>query len=151
MILAFAAGYIAIKNSDFSRLVDSDSTSGRETGIRNAWNMFLGSDLFGKIFGSGFMYEQLHSDTVGAHLVYLTLLVSTGLIGMTLVVLIFASTFRRVRGDIPLALCSFAFVRTFFEGMDYYIYIPLILGTIIFNCFELNGRSCNELFAVKKR
>ena len=70
---------------------------------------------------------------------------------MTLVVLIFASTFRRVRGDIPLALCSFAFVRTFFEGMDYYIYIPLILGTIIFNCFELNGRSCNELFAVKKR
>lgn len=150
LVLLMVLGYIAIKNSEFSRLIDGDSTSGREVGIENAWNMFLGSDTFGKLFGNGFMYEQLHSDTIGAHLVYATFLVATGIVGTALIAALFASTFFRIRGSVPLALCAFAFVRTFFEGLDYYIYIPLILGTVIFNRFELNGRSCNELFGRKK-
>ncbi len=146
LIIAAVLGYIAIKNSDFNRLIDGDSTSGREEGIRNAWNMFLGSDAFGKIFGNGFMYEELHSDTIGAHLVYAAYLVSTGLIGTFLVALIFITSLAKVRGSLPFALCVFATARTFFEGLDYYIYIPLILGIAIYNCYERKGRNSDELF-----
>lgn len=146
LIAALILGYIVIKNSDFNRLIDEDSTSGREIGIRNAWNMFLGSGVFEKIFGNGFMYEELHSDTIGAHLVYVAYLVSTGLIGAFLIALIFITSLAKVRGSLPFALCVFATARTFFEGLDYYIYIPLILGIVIYNCYERKGRNSDELF-----
>lgn len=139
-------GYILLKNSELSRLVDGESTSGREVGIKNAWEMFATSDLFGKIFGNGYLYEAAHSDTIGAHMVFAAYLVSTGIIGCGLIIMIFISSMLRIRSNAAWAFLVFAFIRCFFEGLDYYIYIPLILAHIINNYSLIYGRKENELF-----
>ena len=122
--------YYLIKNSELSRLVDGDSTSGRDEGIKHAWELFLQSDLLGKVFGHGYGFEAENSDEIGAHLVYVSYLLSVGIIGTLLITLMFVQAFRNIRSPIPLALWSAAFLRTFFEGLDYYIYIPLLLSVI---------------------
>ena len=50
--------YFLIKNSSMSRIVDGESTSGRDEGIRRALRTYQNADLFGKIFGCGFTYEE---------------------------------------------------------------------------------------------
>lgn len=149
-ILLFIIGCVVVfsllKHSDMSRLVDGESTSGRDEGIENAWHMFLDSSLTGKIFGNGFMYESTHSDSIGAHLVYATFLVSSGVVGTALISFMFLVCFNHIRTTIPLSLAVFAFSRTFFEGLDYYIYIPLILAVVLYHYQKFNGRSVNGLF-----
>lgn len=142
----FIIAYYLLKNSDLSRLVDAESTSGREDGIEAAWQMFLDSDLRGKLFGNGFMYESSHSDSIGAHLVYATFLVSSGIVGAALIFFLFLAGLRRIKTTIPLSLLGFAFTRTLFEGMDYYIYIPLILAVILYHYQRFNRRFVRELF-----
>ena len=146
VVISCIVAYYLIKNSQFSRLIDGESTSGRDIGIKHAWQLFLNSDLFGKIFGNGFGYEEAHSDTIGAHLVYATFLVSSGLVGCMLIILMFVKTFARIKGAVPYALFAVALSRTFFEGLDYYIYIPLILSVISYNYMRLSGRTAYELF-----
>lgn len=149
-IIFCIAVYFILKNSELSRLIDGESKSGRDDGIRRAWQMFLSSDMFGKIFGNGYGYEIAHTDDgIGAHLVYATYLVSSGIIGSGLIICMFLSSFLRVKGAIPYAFFGFAFLRTFFEGLDYYIYIPLLLSVIIYNYSLIYGRDCSELFSRK--
>ena len=147
-ILSCIILYYLIKNSELSRLVDGDSTSGRDDSIKHAWELFLQSDLLGKIFGHGFGFEGENSEEIGAHLVYVSYLLSIGIIGTFLITLMFVQAFRNIRGPIPLALWSAAFLRTFFEGLDYYIYIPLILSMVISTYVKRRGRKGNELFGV---
>ena len=144
-ILICIASYYLLKNSELSRLIDGDK-SGRDDGIKHAWQLFLSSDLFGKIFGNGYAYEGLHTEGVGAHLVYTSYLLSTGMVGCLLIVWMFIGSGLRIKGTIPLALFICAFMRTFFEGLDYYIYIPLILSMIIYNYSVIYGRKEDELF-----
>ena len=151
MIAGLIAAYFIIKNSSFSRLVADDSTSGRENGIENAFEMFLGSDIMGKLFGNGFLYEKIHSDDVGAHLVYATFLVSSGLVGAGLIAMIFISSARLVKGSVAFSLFAQAFIRTFFEGLDYYIYIPLILAICLSQYQRMYGRSYLEVFYGKTK
>lgn len=84
------------------------------------------------------------------HVVYMTYLLSTGIIGCSLVVLMFVLVGLRVKGSIPYAFFFCAFLRTFFEGLDYYIYIPLILSAIIYNYSINAGREAYELFTEKR-
>ena len=144
-VFMFLAGciivYFLLKNSDMSRLVDAESKSGRDDGIETAWGMFLESGFIGKVFGNGFMYENKHSDSIGAHLVYATFLVSSGLVGAALISSLFLVCFKHIRTTIPLSLLGFAFARTFFEGLDYYIYIPLIMAVIFYHYQIFYGRS----------
>ena len=147
LLIAFCLlGYFLLKNSELSRLVDGESTSGRYDGIKKSWVMFLNSDFFTKLFGSGFAGAFQNQEEVGAHLVYATFLISTGLIGAVVVLLMFLSSFRMVRGSVPLAFLVFAFLRTFFEGLDYYIYIPLIISVIIFIYTKRTGQEGGTLF-----
>ena len=150
-VFLFLAGcvivYYLLKNSEMSRLVDAESTSGRDEGIENAWKLFLDSNFTGKLFGNGFQYERNHSASIGAHLVYATFLVSSGIIGTTLISLMFLSGIKNIRTMIPLSLLVFAFMRTFFEGLDYYNYIPFIVSVIIYHYQKYYGRSVNGLLS----
>ena len=141
------ASYYLIKNSELSRLVDGESTSGREIGFRRAWEMFVGSDYFGKLFGNGFMFESRHSDEIGAHLVYLNFLVSSGIVGTLFIVAIMLSSLRHIKGCIPYALYSLALIKTLFEGMEYNFYAALILAVITYNYTITYGGSIDELFS----
>lgn len=144
--LALTAGYFLIKNSVLSRLVDSDNLSGRDDGIEHALELFRRAPLAGKIFGNGILYERLNTEGVGVHFVYLTYLLEAGILGMTLVILIFLFSIVSTRGEIAWSLLLLALSRTFFEGMDYYIFIPLILSICLSNYEHMTGRSCRELF-----
>lgn len=150
LIVVCVAGYYLLKNSELSRLVDGDSTSGRDVGIKEAWQMFLNSDMFGKIFGNGYLYQEQHIDGVGAHLVYVGYLVAVGIIGTGFVVIMFLSAGLKIRGGTAKAFWLFGFLRTFFEGLDYYIYIPLLLAVMIYNYTYLYGRNTYELFSGKQ-
>ena len=126
--------YVWLVNSPLNRLIDVESTSGRDSGIENAWDMFLTADSFEKAFGRGFSYEMQHADGAGAHLVYMQYLVACGIWGATLIVLIFVSVLKRCQGgDISFPLAVLGIMRTFFEGLDYYVYIPLILSLMVAN------------------
>ena len=133
--------YHLIQNSELSRLIDGDSTSGRDDGIKHAWELFRKSNLFERIIGHGFGFEGENSDEIGAHMVYLSYALSIGIIGVSLITLIFVQTLRSIRDPISLAFWSVAFFRTFFEGLDYYIYIPLVLAVIEHNYSKLTGRA----------
>lgn len=146
LIVSYVAIYYLLKNSDLSRLVDGESTSGRDEGIEAAWQLFLGSDWFGKIFGNGFGYEFQQTQEIGAHLVYLGYLVSMGIIGSGLTAMTFISSARHSFGAGAHALILTAFLKTLFEGADYNVFIPLILGVVICNYSRVTGRRYYELF-----
>ena len=150
-ILFFAllcvAGYFLIKYSAVSRLVDSDNLSGRDESIEHALLLFREAPLAGKIFGNGIDYEAAHTEGIGVHFVYLTYLLEAGIVGASMIVLIFVQAARNIRGEIQWTLFAFALSRTFFEGMDYYIFIPLILSICISNYERIYGRSGKELFS----
>ena len=146
LIIAFAAGYFLIKNSMVSRLVDNKNMSGRDEGIQHALDLFRQAPLLGKIFGNGIMYESNHTVGIGVHFVYLTYLLESGIVGTTLIILIFVTAVKNIRGEIQWTLFALALSRTFFEGMDYYIFIPLILSICISNYERLYGRPSQELF-----
>lgn len=145
------AGYLMIKHSAVSRLVDGENLSGRDTGIEHAILLFRQASLAGKIFGNGMLYESLHTEGAGVHFVYLTYLLEAGIIGAALIILIFLRTMKNIRGEIQWSIFMIALSRTFFEGMDYYIFIPLILSVCISNYERLYGRSCKELFYSRRQ
>ena len=147
LLVLYIGTYFALKNSELSRLIDTDSTSGRDEGIEAAWQLFLNSDLFGKIFGNGFGYETMQTGEIGAHLIYVGYLVSMGLIGSGLTACMFFASFRRIFGSGAFALAAVAFLKTFFEGADYNVFIPLILGVVICNYTRVTGRKYYELFS----
>ena len=130
-ILFCVVSYYLIKNSELSRLVDTDSTSGRDEGIEHALELFRASDMFSKVFGHGYLYET--ENTVGAisHSVFTNYLLATGIIGTGLIVLIFIMSFLEIHGSIASSLLAMGTLRLFFELLDYYIYVPLILAFII--------------------
>lgn len=144
------AGYFLIKNSAVSRLVDGDNLSGRDEGIKHAIELFKQASIPGKIFGNGKLYEGQNTKGIGVHFVYLTYLLEAGLIGMSLIILTFVRGMKNIRGEIQWSIFMVALSRTFFEGMDYYIFIPLILSICISNYELLYGRSCKELFWRKR-
>lgn len=149
-VLFCIAAYYLLKNSELNRLIDGESKSGRDDGIKYAWNLFLNSDWFGKMFGNGFSYEATNTEGIGAHLVYMTYLLSTGIVGCALITLMLIISGLRIKGSIPSALFACAFLKTFFEGLDYYIYIPLILSMIISNYSYIYRRNADELFIERK-
>lgn len=130
-ILFCVVSYYLIENSELSRLVDTDSTSGRDEGIEHALELFRASDIFSKVFGHGYLYET--ENTVGAisHSVFTNYLLATGIIGAGLIVLIFLMSFLEIHGSIASSLLAMGTLRLFFELLDYYIYVPLILAFII--------------------
>ncbi len=144
--LAVAAVYFLLKNSVLSRLVDSENLSGRDESMEHAVELFFRAPFAGKIFGNGMLYESANTEGIGVHFVYLTYLLEAGIIGMVLVILIFLQALLRTRGEIQLSMLIFALSRTFFEGMDYYIFIPLILSLCLSNYEKMTGRPCRELF-----
>ena len=146
IVILFVVGYILIKYSAVSRLVDSENLSGRDDGIEHALLLFRQASLPGKIFGNGINYESAHTEGVGVHFVYLTYLLEAGIVGAVMIVLIFVQAARNISGEIQTALFAFALSRTFFEGMDYYIFIPLILSICISNYERIYRRSGKELF-----
>lgn len=146
-VLVIVTGYYLIKYSAVSRLVDSDNLSGRDDGIEHALFLFRQAPVFGKIFGNGIVYEGNNTEGIGAHFVYLTYLLESGIIGASMIVLIFIQAARNLQGEIPWSLFAFALSRTFFEGMDYYIFIPLILSICISNYERLYGRPGRELLS----
>ena len=146
LVLAYIAVYYLLKNSDLSRLVDGESKSGRDEGIKDAWNIFLRSGMFEKVFGSGFGYEATQIEGIGAHFVYVSYLVSMGIIGSGLTAITFLSSARRSFGAGAFALIITAVLKTFFEGADYNVFIPLILGVVICNYTRVTGRKYYELF-----
>lgn len=148
-MILLVVSYVLIKNSELSRLIDTDSKSGRDECIQHAWELFLGSDAKSKILGNGYLFERENTTGIGVHLVYLTYLLSTGIIGTTLIALMFVSSGLRIRGCASYSLFIIAFMRTFFEGLDYYIFIPLILSIIISNYSRTHGGSSSELFGGK--
>lgn len=154
-ILSFAVfcivGYLMIKASAVSRLVDGENLSGRDTGIEHAILLFRQASITGKIFGNGMLYESLHTEGIGVHFVYLTYLLEAGIIGTVLIILIFVRTMKNIRGEIQWSVFMIALSRTFFEGMDYYIFIPLILSICISNYESFYGRSCQELFYSRRQ
>lgn len=137
--------YVLIKNSVFSRLIDSESLSGRDVGMQHAIELFRQAPLFGKIFGNGMLYEGDNTEGIGVHFVYLTYLLESGIIGTIMLILIFVTAARNIRGEISWSLFALALSRTFFEGMDYYIFIPLILSICISNYERLYDRPGSEL------
>ena len=146
LVVAYIVIYHLLKNSDLSRLIDAESKSGRDEGIEAAWNLFLNSDWFGKIFGNGFGFEEMQTGAIGAHNVFVGYLVSMGLIGSGLTALMFISSARRAFGGGAYALIATAFLKTMFEGADYNVFIPLILGVVICNYTRVTGRNYYELF-----
>lgn len=144
-ILLCVTAYFLLKNSPLNRLIDGD-TSGRDDGIEYAWQLFRNGDIFNKVFGFGYLYETEH--TVGAisHTVYTNFLLSTGLIGAGLIVLLLLCSYKRIKGSLAYAFFAGAFLRTFFEILDYYIYIPLILSIIIFNYSKVYKRPESDVF-----
>ena len=144
-------GYYLIDNSAANRLVDSEHLSGRDDGIRHAIYLFQQASPLGKIFGNGLLYESANTEGLGVHFVYLTYLLEAGIIGTTLIVLIFLYSARIIHGEVQWALFIFAFSRTFFEGMDYYIFIPLILSICLSNYEWLYNQSCTLLFWSRNR
>lgn len=146
-VLIVVAGYYLIKYSAVSRLVDSENLSGRDDGMEHALLLFRQAPLFGKIFGNGIVYEGNNTEGIGVHFVYLTYLLESGIVGASLIVMIFIQAARNLHGEISWYLFAFALSRTFFEGMDYYIFIPLIISICISNYERLYGRPCGELFS----
>lgn len=146
-ILICIAGYYLIKHSAVNRLVDSENLSGRDEGMEHALLLFRNAPLLGKIFGNGVDYEVAHTEGAGVHFVYLTYLLEAGIVGATMVVMMFVQAARNMHSEIQWALFVFALSRTFFEGMDYYIFIPLILSICISNYERIYGRSDKELFS----
>lgn len=142
--------YILIKNSAFSRLVDSESMSGRDEAMNHARELFRQASLFGKIFGNGMLYEESNTVGAGVHFVYLTYLLEAGIIGTILLILIFVTAVRSIHGEFSWTLFIFALSRTFFEGMDYYIFIPLILSICITNYERLFNRPWSELLSRRR-
>lgn len=140
------AGYLMIKHSAVSRLVDGENLSGRDTGIEHAILLFRQASLPGKIFGNGMLYETLNTEGIGVHFVYLTYLLEAGIIGAVLIILIFVKAMKNIRGEIQWSIFMIALSRTFFEGTDYYMFIPLILSICISNYEMLYKRPCSELF-----
>lgn len=132
LVLFCIGSYFAIKNSPVSRLVDTESTSGRDEGIEHALDLFSESDTFSKIFGHGYLFEQENTEGAISHSVYTNYLLSTGLIGAGLIMLIYVFAFIEIRGSAAVSLLITASLRVFFELMDYYIYIPMILAFVIF-------------------
>lgn len=148
LYIAFCvAMYFILKNSELSRLINGESKSGRDEGIKYAWNLYLDYDIFGKIFGRGYYYESAHTEGIGAHFVYTTYLLATGIIGCALIAFVFICSGLRIKGAVPYALWVCAFLRTFVEGLDYYIYIPLILSVVIYNYTLIHRRNFSELFS----
>lgn len=145
-ILFCIAAYYILKNSELNRLIDGESKSGRDEGIRYAWQLFQNSDVFSKIFGHGFVFEK--NNTVGpiSHLVYTQYLLSTGILGTFLMISMLLLTALRIKGSIPHALFASAVLRTCFESLDYYIFIPLILAVIVYNYSSAFGIAVEELF-----
>ena len=146
MIAAYIGVYYLLKNSELNRLIDAESTSGRDESMEAAWQLFLNSNLFGKLFGNGFGYESQQTQEIGAHIIYLGYLVSMGLIGSGLTALMFLASFRRVFGPAAYALVTTAFMKTLFEGADYNVFIPLIIGITICHYTRMTGRNYHELF-----
>ena len=149
-ILLCVAGYFLIKYSPFSRLLDSENYSGRDDLMAHAVDLFKQAPVLGKIFGNGILYEGQNTEGIGVHLVYLTYLLESGLVGTAMVILIFLTVLLRIRGEIQLSLFLVAFSKSFFEGMDYYIFIPLILAVCISNYERLFNDSGRELFYSEK-
>lgn len=149
-ILLCVAGYFLIKYSPFSRLLDSENYSGRDDLMVHAVDLFKQAPVLGKIFGNGILYEGQNTEGIGVHLVYLTYLLESGLVGTAMVILIFLTVLLRIRGEIQLSLFLVAFSKSFFEGMDYYIFIPLILAVCISNYERLFNDSGRELFYSEK-
>ena len=145
-VLFCIAAYYLLKNSELNRLIDGESKSGRDDGMKYAWNLFLNGDFFEIVFGHGFTFEE--NNTVGpiSHLVYTQYLLSTGAIGTLLIVAMITLSGLKVRGSVSYALFANAILRTFFESLDYYIYIPLILSVIIYLYSSSHGTTANSLF-----
>lgn len=146
MIVAYITAYYLLKNSELSRLVDGENTSGRDEGIRDAWNIFMRSGAFEKVFGSGFGYEATQIEGIGAHMVHVSYLVSIGLIGAGLTLGVFYSAYKMGFGAGAYALLTVSFLKTLFEGADYNVFIPLILGIVICNYSRATRRNYYELF-----
>lgn len=147
MLIAFCiAGYYLIKNSELSRLVDTDSTSGRDEGIEYALDLFRASDPFSKLFGHGYLYEQENTAGAISHSMFTNYLLATGLIGMTLISLIYVFSLFEIRGSVSFSLLAMASLRTVFELMDYYIYVPLILAFVISRYTHGQRNRESELF-----
>ncbi len=149
-LLSCVLGYLLIKNSPASRLVDGEHMSGRDEGIKHAWNLFMNVPILRKIFGNGAIYEADHTEGVGVHMVYLTYLLEGGVIASGMAAIVFLQTMIRIRGAIQWSLFIFAFSKTFFEGMDYYVFIPLILAICISNYVRIYGCS-DSIFFRKER
>lgn len=147
MIAVYVAAYYLLKNSELNRLIDAESTSGRDEGMKAAWQLFLNSGMFGKLFGNGFGYEFQQTQELGAHIIYLGYLVSMGLIGSVLTAIMFLTSYHRVFGSAAYALVTTAFLKTLFEGADYNVFIPLIIGVTICNYTRMTGRNYHELFS----
>lgn len=151
MVISYIAIYYLLKNSDLSRLVDSESTSGRDEGIQAAWKLFLNSDWFCKLFGNGFGFEHQQTQEIGAHMVYVSFLVSMGLIGSGLTIGVFYSALKSNFGAGSYALLAVSFLKTFFEVADYNNFIPLILSVVICNYTRVTGRKYYELFGKTRK
>lgn len=149
IIILFLLVYYLLNNSAANRLVDSENLSGRDDGIEYAILLFRQAPLLGKIFGNGLLYEGANTEGIGVHFVYLTYLLEAGIIGAVLIIMIFLQSARIIHGEVQWSLFILAFSRTFFEGMDYYIFIPLILSICLSNYEWLYDRSCSELFCRK--
>lgn len=152
-ILGMIVLWYLIKNSSLSRLIDGESTSGRDEGIRRALHMYSEMDSFEKIFGAGFTYEesQLKTGQLGAHFVYATYLIATGVVGLVILILFYLSCLKTIRGYVPYAFAILALLRTCFEGMDYYIYIPLLLAFVISQCAQKNEMTPSDLFSFERK
>ena len=140
--------YFLIKNSSMSRIVDGESTSGRDEGIRRALRTYQNADLFGKIFGCGFTYEEsfLKTGELLSHFVYTNFLISIGMVGFVILILFFLSCVFESAGAISLSFLVCGLLRTCFESLDYYIYIPLILAALLSCCARRNGVRLQALF-----
>lgn len=149
-IIVCLVGYSLIVNSAVHRLVDSEHLSGRDAGMEHALLLFRQAPLLRKIFGNGLLFEGANTEGIGVHNVYLTYLLEAGIIGTTFVILIFLQAARIIHGEIQWSIFILALSRTFFEGMDYYIFIPLIFSICLSNYEWLFGRSCSELFKSRK-
>lgn len=150
LIIGYFVVYYLLKNSELSRLVDGDSKSGRDEGIKAAWRLFVNSDWFGKVFGNGFGFEEMQTGAIGAHLVYVSFLVSIGLIGSVLTALTFLSSLKYSYGAGSISLIVVAILKTFFESADYNVFIPLILAVIVSNYSKISRRDYYELFGREK-
>lgn len=138
--------YYLIKNSELNRLVDTDSTSGRDEGIEHAMELFRTSNLFGKVFGNGYLFEANNTEGAISHSVFTNYLLATGMIGVALIILMFVFSFFEIRGTIAFSLLAMATLRVFFELLDYYVYVPLILAFVICRYSHGEGNRETKLF-----